>query len=204
MGNCVSSPNQRPKDIGIGSQSLNPISKKKSNFFHDNDNNNTRKSKTFKRKKVHKGLIGLPSNFQHTGHIGISELRSGKVDPEKVKSQMAEVAAALRLEINPISESIDTQTHQIPISKQDLDSSSFTSNSPTSNSSSQFHVKRKQTSPTIPVSQEQVTVTSSISSQNKIDPMAEVVAALKMPVDGNLNDFIINNSNELNVDKNVK
>ncbi|RIB04765.1 hypothetical protein C2G38_2119938 [Gigaspora rosea] len=195
MGNCLASPNQRPRNIGISSQSLNSIPKR--NFFHDNEHNNTKKSKTFKRKKIHKNLIGLPSNFQHTGHIGISELRSGKVDPEKVKTQMAEVAAALRLEINPLSESIDTQINQIPISNQVQDSSSFTSNSP-----SQFHVKRKQTSPSIPMSQEQVTFTPyTISSQNQVvvDPMAEVVAALKMPADGNLNDFVISNSNELKV-----
>ncbi|CAG8741955.1 31886_t:CDS:2, partial [Gigaspora margarita] len=178
MGNCLASPNQRPRNIGISSQSLNSIPKR--NFFHDNEHNNTKKSKTFKRKKIHKNLIGLPSNFQHTGHIGISELRSGK--PEKVKTQMAEVAAALRLEINP-------QINQIPISNQVQDSSSFTSNSP-----SQFNVKRKQTLPSIPMSQEQVTITPyTISSQNQavVDPMAEVVAALKMPADGNLNDFVI-------------
>ncbi|KAF0429213.1 hypothetical protein F8M41_005759 [Gigaspora margarita] len=135
MGNCLASPNQRPRNIGISSQSLNSIPKR--NFFHDNEHNNTKKSKTFKRKKIHKNLIGLPSNFQHTGHIGISELRSGKVDAEKVKTQMAEVAAALRLEINPVSESIDTQNNQIPISNQVQDSFSFTSNSP-----SQFNVKK--------------------------------------------------------------
>ncbi|KAF0446070.1 hypothetical protein F8M41_002982 [Gigaspora margarita] len=139
----------------------------------------------------------IETNHCHTGHIGISELRSGKVDPEKVKTQMAEVAAALRLEINPVSESINTQINQIPISNQVQDSSSFTSNSP-----SQFNVKRKQTLPSIPMSQEQVTITPyTISSQNQavVDPMAEVVAALKMPADGNLNDFVISNSNELKV-----
>ncbi|CAJ0766711.1 15170_t:CDS:2, partial [Entrophospora sp. SA101] len=34
----------------------------------------------------------------HTGHIGITELRSGKVDPEKIKKQMAEVAATLNID----------------------------------------------------------------------------------------------------------
>ncbi|CAG8698044.1 13026_t:CDS:2 [Cetraspora pellucida] len=139
MGNCTSS-NKKSKDMGISSQSLNP--KRKLNFFHDNDHKNTKTTKTFKRpKKIHKAIISLPSNFQHTGHIGIAEMRSGKVDPERVKTQMAEVAAAL------------------------------------------------------------LTITSSISSQNKpvVNPMDEVMAALKMPADGNLNDFIINNSNDLKV-----
>ncbi|CAG8856333.1 32658_t:CDS:1, partial [Gigaspora margarita] len=45
---------------------------------------------------------------------------------EKVKTHMAEIAD-LCLEINL---SIDTQIHQIPISNQVHDSSSFTSNSP--------------------------------------------------------------------------
>ncbi|KAF0429209.1 hypothetical protein F8M41_005755 [Gigaspora margarita] len=102
---------------------------------------------------------------------------------------MAEVAAALRLEVNSISESIDTQIQQIPVSNQVQVSNTFTSNSPT-----QFHVKRKQTSPSIPMSQEQVTFTPyTISSQNHavVDPMAEVVDALKMPVMEILNDFVI-------------
>ncbi|CAG8567138.1 24062_t:CDS:2, partial [Gigaspora margarita] len=101
---------------------------------------------------------------------------------------MAEVAAALRLEINPVSESIDTQINQIPISNQVQDSSSFTSNSP-----SQFNVKKTNVTKYTNVTRTSYHHTITISSQNLavVDPMAEVVAALKLPADGNLNDFVI-------------
>ncbi|KAG0297798.1 hypothetical protein BGZ96_004727 [Linnemannia gamsii] len=52
------------------------------------------------RKVITKNLIGLPSDFRHTGHIGAGEVRSGQIDPEKIKNQMAEVAACLKLDIN--------------------------------------------------------------------------------------------------------
>ncbi|GJJ68173.1 hypothetical protein EMPS_00519 [Entomortierella parvispora] len=49
---------------------------------------------------ITKNLIGLPSDFRHTGHIGAGEVRSGQIDPEKIKNQMMEVAACLKLDIN--------------------------------------------------------------------------------------------------------
>ncbi|KAK3840561.1 MAG: hypothetical protein JOS17DRAFT_785582 [Linnemannia elongata] len=52
------------------------------------------------RKVITKNLIGLPSDFRHTGHIGAGEVRSGQIDPEKIKTQMAEVAACLKLDVN--------------------------------------------------------------------------------------------------------
>ncbi|ORX87430.1 hypothetical protein K493DRAFT_359883 [Basidiobolus meristosporus CBS 931.73] len=53
------------------------------------------------RRKIDKSAIGKPSNFQHTGHIGIGEIRNGivdRVDPEKIKKQMAEIAAVLNFD----------------------------------------------------------------------------------------------------------
>ncbi|KAG0062389.1 hypothetical protein BGZ89_010693 [Linnemannia elongata] len=52
------------------------------------------------RKVITKNLISLPSDFRHTGHIGAGEVRSGQIDPEKIKNQMAEVAACLKLDVN--------------------------------------------------------------------------------------------------------
>ncbi|KAG0310448.1 hypothetical protein BGZ97_012550 [Linnemannia gamsii] len=52
------------------------------------------------RRVITKNLIGLPSDFRHTGHIGAGEVRSGQIDPEKIKNQMAEVAACLKLDVN--------------------------------------------------------------------------------------------------------
>lgn len=93
MGGCISSQKQKQTklDAGISSATYSQTINKKpvNNRFHENDNvngsptnNNAKKAKVVKKqkKKIHKGLIGLPSNFQHTGHIGITELRSGKVD----------------------------------------------------------------------------------------------------------------------------
>ncbi|KAF9165459.1 hypothetical protein BGX21_001681 [Mortierella sp. AD011] len=52
------------------------------------------------RKIITKNLISLPSDFRHTGHIGAGEVRSGQVDTEKIKNQMMEVAACLKLDLN--------------------------------------------------------------------------------------------------------
>ncbi|KAG0252226.1 hypothetical protein BG011_007108 [Mortierella polycephala] len=52
------------------------------------------------RKIITKNLISLPSDFRHTGHIGAGEVRSGQIDPEKIKNQMMEVAACLKLDAN--------------------------------------------------------------------------------------------------------
>ncbi|KAF9154035.1 hypothetical protein BG015_002038 [Linnemannia schmuckeri] len=64
------------------------------------------------RKVITKNLISLPSDFRHTGHIGAGEVRSGQIDPEKIKNQMAEVAACLKLDVNtpiPILKTIPIQ-----------------------------------------------------------------------------------------------
>jgi hypothetical protein len=101
MGGCISSFSQKQTklDAGISSATYSQTINKKpvNNRFHENDNvngssatnNNANKAKVVKRqkKKIHKGLIGLPSNFQHTGHIGITELRSGKVDVSVVSRE---------------------------------------------------------------------------------------------------------------------
>ncbi|CAG8765370.1 5464_t:CDS:2, partial [Racocetra persica] len=112
---CVSFPHQGSKNLGISSLSLKPNQNKQGTRFHNGlpseNYSNARKAKVLKRpKKIHKEFIGLPSNFQHTGHIGIAEMRSGRVDPEKIKIQMAEVAAALRLEIVNDTGSIPSST----------------------------------------------------------------------------------------------
>ncbi|KAI8602100.1 hypothetical protein EDD21DRAFT_372762 [Dissophora ornata] len=52
------------------------------------------------RKVITKNLISLPSDFRHTGHIGAGEVRSGQIDPDKIKNQMAEVAACLKLDLS--------------------------------------------------------------------------------------------------------
>ncbi|RHZ87759.1 hypothetical protein Glove_30g38 [Diversispora epigaea] len=172
MGSCISLPEQPKTD---SEQSVSNISNKKVNRFHYGNQvtgpsanyNNARKAKVLKRpKKIHKGLIGLPSNFQHTGHIGITELRSGKVDPEKIKSAMTEVAGSLTIESNSVK-----QVSSI-IESEGQDSSSISSNSPT------LQIKRK---PTISSTESQK-ISSTL--QPISDPMAEIVEALKMPVDG--------------------
>ncbi|CAG8478533.1 1424_t:CDS:2 [Diversispora eburnea] len=102
----------------------------------------------------------------HTGHIGITELRSGKVDPEKIKSAMTEVAGTLTIESNLVK-----QVSSI-IESEGQDSSSISSNSQT------LQIKRK---PTISSTESQKIPTT---LQPISDPMAEIVEALKMPADG--------------------
>ncbi|KAI8050963.1 hypothetical protein BDF22DRAFT_745164 [Syncephalis plumigaleata] len=50
------------------------------------------------RKRINKLSIGPPKNFQHTGHIGINSMRRGNVDPNKIRAQLAEVAAILHFD----------------------------------------------------------------------------------------------------------
>ncbi|GBB89542.1 hypothetical protein RclHR1_16260002 [Rhizophagus clarus] len=222
MGGCISSFSQKQTklDTGISSATYSQTINKKSvnNRFHENDNvngssanNNANKAKVVKRqkKKIHKGLIGLPSNFQHTGHIGITELRSGKVDPEKIKNQMAEVAAALSLEGLNIGSTIpsvnDTDTNndnnhetstftqtpseqQIVTDNNNNDNNSNNSRPISLQNDTQFKVKRKPTLTPIssPVQQQQNSQQlPSFTSNPVVDPMTEIVAALKMPIDGN-------------------
>jgi len=211
MGGCISSFSQKQtkRDTGISSATYSQTINKKpvNNRFHENDNvngsptNNAKKAKVVKRqkKKIHKGLIGLPSNFQHTGHIGITELRSGKVDPEKIKNQMAEVAAALSLEglnigstippTNDTDTSNDNNNHETSTSPEqqtvtDINNSNNSRPSSLQNDS-QFKVKRKPTLTPIssPVQQQQNS--RQLPSSTLIDPMSEIVAALKMPIDEN-------------------
>ncbi|KAG0351215.1 hypothetical protein BC939DRAFT_435120 [Gamsiella multidivaricata] len=52
------------------------------------------------RKVITKNLISLPSDFRHTGHIGAGEVRSGQINPDKIRNQMMEVAACLKLDMN--------------------------------------------------------------------------------------------------------
>jgi len=211
MGGCISSITQKQtkRDTGISSATYSQTINKKpvNNRFHENDNvngsptNNAKKAKVVKRqkKKIHKGLIGLPSNFQHTGHIGITELRSGKVDPEKIKNQMAEVAAALSLEglnigstippTNDTDTSNDNNNHETSTSPEqqtvtDINNSNNSRPSSLQNDS-QFKVKRKPTLTPIssPVQQQQNS--RQLPSSTLIDPMSEIVAALKMPIDEN-------------------
>ncbi|KAK3846844.1 MAG: hypothetical protein J3R72DRAFT_432540 [Linnemannia gamsii] len=103
----------------------------------NNNNNNTRKKQQHKtskimlllkldpkagggqRKVITKNLISLPSDFRHTGHIGAGEVRSGQIDPEKIKNQMAEVAACLKLDVNTPIPMLKT----IPIQPENQDSS---------------------------------------------------------------------------------
>ncbi|CAG8726713.1 8388_t:CDS:2, partial [Funneliformis mosseae] len=224
MGSCISSSSQKQtnRDVGVSSATYSQTTNKTvNNRFHENINevsspkDNARKAKVVKRpKKVHKGLIGLPSNFQHTGHIGIAELRSGKVDPEKIKSQMAEVAAALSLEGLNMGSSIPTTplnnvnnkqktspaanmnkqrlSSLTSVSEQQVvtnnnsnnvnngNSSTFSQNDPQNDP--QFKVKRK---PTLTSVSSPVPRPSSPPLNTIGDPMAEIVAALKMPIDGN-------------------
>ncbi|CAG8541095.1 7890_t:CDS:2 [Ambispora gerdemannii] len=180
MGSCVSLQN---KEAG-NSRSVNRFHDGISGKATTNTQQGTRPvyTRVVKRpkKKVHKGLIGLPSNFQHTGHIGITEMRSGKVDPEKIRSQMAEVAAALRLEVNrSVTERPESSTKSGPAADH------------------RFKVKRKPTLtsvshppnttqlPSLPSSDSYPSQDSIPTTQQKLDPMAEIVAALKMPSDTN-------------------
>ncbi|CAI2176154.1 18170_t:CDS:2 [Funneliformis geosporum] len=214
MGSCISSSSQKQtnQNVGVSSATYSQTTNKTvNNRFHENTNvvsspkDNARKAKVVKRpKKIHKGLIGLPSNFQHTGHIGIAELRSGKVDPEKIKSQMAEVAAALSLEGLNMGSSIPTPATNnnkqrislltsisTPSEQQNVTNNNSknvnSSNSPTFSQNDpqndpQFKVKRK---PTLTSISSPVPRPSSPPLSPIVDPMAEIVAALKMPIDGN-------------------
>ncbi|KAF0554956.1 hypothetical protein F8M41_018314 [Gigaspora margarita] len=203
MGGCVSFP--QSKSLGISSSSLKQNQNKQGTRFHQGspseNYNNVRRSKVLRRpKKIHKGIIGLPSNFQHTGHIGIAEMRSGRVDPEKIKTQMAEVAAALRLEIvHSPSSAPSTPRSETKLLFTDAPNAFYSSvsSSPTSDSSfQQFHVKRKPTMSSI--SSPSSRSTTPMSLQQTTDPMAEVIAAMKMPIDGNFNDYNKYNSDAVN------
>lgn len=68
MGSCISLQSQQEDDL---TQSVSNVSNKKVNRFHygnqftGSSTNYARNAKVLKRpKKIHKGLIGLPSNFQ--------------------------------------------------------------------------------------------------------------------------------------------
>ncbi|CAB4378170.1 unnamed protein product [Rhizophagus irregularis] len=208
MGGCISSSSQKQAklDVGISSATYSQTINKKpvNNRFHENDN------------KIHKGLIGLPSNFQHTGHIGITELRSGKVDPEKIKNQMAEVAAALSLEGLNIGSTIpsandtntnnnDIKNHETPTltsisseqqivtdNNNNINNNNDNNNRPISlQNESLFKVKRKPTLTPIssPVQQQRQLPSSTLNPV--VDPMTEIVAALKMPIDGNFDQKLV-------------
>ncbi|KAF9954038.1 hypothetical protein BGZ72_004958 [Mortierella alpina] len=71
------------------------------------------------RRVITKNLISLPSEFRHTGHIGAGEVRSGQIDPEKIKNQMAEVAACLKLDVNSPMPMLKT----MPVQPENRDSS---------------------------------------------------------------------------------
>nr|CAG8619121.1 11748_t:CDS:2 [Entrophospora candida] len=192
MGNCASlSSNKQVKETGISSQSYH-TSANNLNIANNNNKNNDKLSSNTKfvknktkisktKRKVHKGIISLPSNFQHTGHIGITELRSGKVDPEKIKKQMAEVAATLNIDFaNTVSIDDDND-----ISTTTTTLSSNQNSEITDQSAKEFKIKRKSTLSTTT----SIPVLSSQSSQSTneliVDPMKKVFAALRMPSDGN-------------------
>ncbi|KAJ1758975.1 hypothetical protein EV180_000894 [Coemansia sp. RSA 518] len=50
-------------------------------------------------RRVNKAMIGAPSNFVHTGHLGMNTVQDGGLppakDPEKLKALMSQVSAAL-------------------------------------------------------------------------------------------------------------
>nr|CAG8611483.1 1369_t:CDS:2 [Entrophospora candida] len=124
----------------------------------------------------------------HTGHIGITELRSGKVDPEKIKKQMAEVAATLNIDFaNTVS--IDDDNN---ISTTTTTLSSNQNSEITDQSAKEFKIKRKSTLSTTT----SIPVLSSQSSQSTneliVDPMKKVFAALRMPSDGNFDQIYLN------------
>ncbi|PWN41440.1 hypothetical protein IE81DRAFT_324582 [Ceraceosorus guamensis] len=62
-----------------------------------------------RKRVVDKRQIGLPSNFQHTGHIGAASYGQAvsQVDAAQLKAQLSEVAAALsNFDLPPLSESL--------------------------------------------------------------------------------------------------
>src|ERR1700709_2255499 len=69
---------------------IKPKSTKPNNFFAQKETasvakrnrrrNNKNSSFNLKKKKISKSLIGKPTNFQHTSHIGAGEVRSGEFD----------------------------------------------------------------------------------------------------------------------------
>ncbi|KAF9921900.1 hypothetical protein BGZ65_009988 [Modicella reniformis] len=71
------------------------------------------------RRVISKNLISLPSDFRHTGHIGAGEVRSGQIDPEKIKNQMMEVAACLKLDLNSPMPALKTMPVQ-PENQEDV------------------------------------------------------------------------------------
>nr|CAG8550102.1 7803_t:CDS:2 [Entrophospora candida] len=93
----------------------------------------------------------------HTGHIGIVELRSGKVDPEKIKKEMAEIAATLNIDEPEI----------------------------TDRSVEEFKIKRKPALSTITSISAPSPPSPPSTNELIVDPMKKVFAALRMPSDGN-------------------
>ncbi|KAG9289043.1 hypothetical protein G9A89_015592 [Geosiphon pyriformis] len=186
MGSCVSSQENNTSQ----NQS------KKINHFHESTfvggapGGQTVKTRVMKRprKKVHKGLISLPTNFQHTGHIGIAEMRSGKVDPEKIRNQMAEVAAALRVELMKVEENKTKPESSGELKNQVSRSNSIASSIHNPNDP-KFKIKRKPTLTSGSHSRDtSSSTTESVLKDSQtppLDPMAEIVAALKMPSDMN-------------------
>ncbi|KAF9972267.1 hypothetical protein BGZ73_004652 [Actinomortierella ambigua] len=78
------------------------------------------------RQKITKNLISLPSDFRHTGHIGAGEVRSGRIDPDRIKSQMMEVAACLRLDLDTPMPVLKT----IPVRNEEREASPFLTGPP--------------------------------------------------------------------------
>lgn len=74
---------------------LKPNSAKPNNFFAQKEttsiakrnrrrNNKNASMNMKKKKKISKSLIGKPTNFQHTSHIGAGEIRSGQLNVSSV------------------------------------------------------------------------------------------------------------------------
>ncbi|KAI9593624.1 hypothetical protein BDF19DRAFT_424248 [Syncephalis fuscata] len=75
------------------------------------------------RKRINKLNIGPPKNFQHTGHIGINSMRRGNVDPSKIRSQLAEVAAILHFDEDSESTK-EEQKNLLSVSQSTMDKES--------------------------------------------------------------------------------
>nr|CAG8551225.1 15291_t:CDS:2 [Entrophospora candida] len=120
----------------------------------------------------------------HTGHIGIVELRSGKVDPEKIKKEMAEIAATLNIDVANTIPIIDNDNDNIPITTTTI-SPSNQEPEITDRSVEEFKIKRKPALSTITSISAPSPPSPPSTNELIVDPMKKVFAALRMPSDGN-------------------
>lgn len=102
---------RQTKGVASRDLPLKPRAAKATNFFAQketpsiakrnrrrNNKNASVNMKNKKKKKISKSLIGKPTNFQHTTHIGAGEVRSGQLDVSTPREWLHEFGCRINIE----------------------------------------------------------------------------------------------------------